>query len=232
VSDARYASAAGAGFLLAANDKTIPINLRKGDFKKIFSGGSGFEIQSLRAPIAAASTVFVCFLLSMGMQSHIYRNQLKKLDQQLDQNLRTFFPRLANKQSLISNPSRLKREVENKLKSQRDLAALFTSNPHQPLRALKAFSQRIDKGTTVDLIQFTVGSGADRSFDPSARERASLTFLVNDEATASLLKTRLKDFFAAEFTESKSEPAQALDGSSTKVKFSVSGILKEESYVR
>lgn len=220
----------GALALVAAGiEKAPPINFRKEEFKKQLASGPSFQISSIRGPLAAVSTVFACFLLSMILQASIYGSRVKEINSQIDRNLKTLLPRASNKASLISRPAALKKEIENKLKFQRELASLYGKNPHAPLQFLKSLSQRVDKGITLDMIQFTVGSAPDKEYQPAAKTTASLTFLVMNPQMAERLEKALKDLMP-DLQKGKTEEAPALDGTGTRMKVTFTGTPKEDSY--
>lgn len=220
----------GALALVAAGlEKTHAINFRKNEYKKQAPSTQSFQISSVRGPLAAVSTVFSCFLLSMVLQASIYGSRLKEMDSQIDRSLRTLLPKAPNKASLISRPAALKKEIENKLKLHRELASLYGKNPHAPLQFLKSLSQRVDKGITVDMIQFSVGSSADKEYQPAAKTAATMTFLVMNPQMVDRLEKSLKDLMP-DLQKGKLEEAPALDGTGARIKVTFTGTPKEDSY--
>jgi hypothetical protein len=165
----------------------------------------------------------------MVLQASIYGGRVKEINAQIDRNLKTLLPKASNKASLLSRPAALKKEIENKLKFQRELAQLYGKNPHAPLQFLKSVSQRVDKGITVDMIQFNVGSAADKEYQPSAKTSATLTFLVMNPQVAERLEKALKDLMP-DLQKGKVEEAPALDGTGTRMKVTFTGTPKEDSY--
>ncbi|NDD92086.1 hypothetical protein EBZ37_08380, partial [bacterium] len=158
-SDARMGLAAALAMTMVGAERNLAINLRRGELAKTTKSRE-INLENLKKPLAAAALVATSFFLSMAVQSSLLQKRLESKDEQLRRSMTGFFGSVSSSamRTYLANPSSLKTAIQKELEKTREMAAVLGQNPASPLILLKNLSKNINKGVTVDMMNFTVGS--------------------------------------------------------------------------
>ncbi len=230
--DAGFTLALGSALALTKGDKSSAIQLRRGEFAKKAEGGS-FDFSHLKQPVLAFCIVYACFLLSQFYQNWEYDSRLKQTNAQLEKSVKTFFTGISAgaTRTYLSKPQDLKKAIHRDLEKQRELARLLTQTNRTPLKYLKALSQAINKESSVDLVQFQLGSSPNQPYGSDDLGDLSMSFIVDSAAVAdkisSILSSRIDGI-----QKSKPEELAELgsDGKSKRLKITFTGKPMESAY--
>ncbi len=229
--DARFLLAAALPLAMVGNDRNQVINFRKDGFSKT-ARTRELDLRAFKKPMMALATVAVSLVLSLAVQSAVYKKRLTSTNAQLEKSIRIFFGQVSSSslRSYMSNTAVLRTAINKELGKHRELNRLLGPNPHSPLDFLNTLSSTISKGVVVDLTDFKAGIPDTDSFLSSDHTpEASLAFLVSNpqvaEKLAILLKTKLSPF-----ERGKMEETTVTEGNPQKWKISFSGKPTEDSY--
>lgn len=229
--DARFLLAAALPLSMVGNDRNQAINFRKDGFSKT-SRTRELDLRAFKKPMMALATVAVSLVLSLAVQSAVYKKRLTSTNAQLEKSIRIFFGQVSSSslRSYMSNTAVLRTAINKELGKHRELNRLLGPNPRSPLDFLNTLSSTISKGVVVDLTDFKAGiSDTDSFLSSDHTPEASLAFLVSNpqvaEKLAILLKTKLSPF-----ERGKMEETTATEGNPQKWKISFSGKPTEDSY--
>ncbi|OFZ79342.1 MAG: hypothetical protein A2583_00930 [Bdellovibrionales bacterium RIFOXYD1_FULL_53_11] len=230
-SNATFALAAALALsMVKSPDRSTLINLRKGSLAK--QGRSQeLSLATLRRPLLASGAVTASIVVSMIVQLAAYKTKLTDMDVKLERDIRTFFGQVSQSamRTYIASTSTLRKSIDKELTKQREMSRFLTPNPRSPLSFLANLSSSVPDDIVVDLTQFQIGSSAAGAYSKDAPANASLTFLVTNPQLAEKLAVVLGDKIG-DIQRSKTEEAQAPDGSGKRWKVTFSGKPKEESY--
>ncbi|MEO5970983.1 MAG: pilus assembly protein PilM [Bdellovibrionia bacterium] len=231
--DARFLLAASLPLTMVGNDRNQIINFRKDTFSKT-SRSRELDLRAFKKPLMAVATVAVSLVLSLAVQSAVYKTRMTSTNTQLEKAIRTFFGQVSSSslRSYMSNTSALRASINKELGKQRELNRLLGPNTRSPLDFLNSLSSNISRGLVVDLTEFKAGIPNTDSFLANDHpSEASLAFLVSNPQVAEKLTILLKSKLSS-FERGKMEETAALEGSPQKWKISFSGKPTEDSYGR
>ena len=190
--NAAFALATGLALTLVGTDRNQMVNLRAGEFAKS-KRGRELNLTALRRPLQAVGAITFCLVLSLFVESRVYRARLTDTDAQLEKNLRGFFGQLAGSavRSYLANTGELRKSINRELGRKRELSQLFAPNPRSPLEYLKELSSHVPKDTVVDMTVFQVGAAPASPYKTNDDATVSLSFLVNNPQMADKLTSQL-----------------------------------------
>ncbi len=232
-SDAQFAKAGALALCLVGSDRSTAIQLRKGSLAK--SGGTReLTFATLRKPLLAAAAVGACLLVSLGVQSYVFKRRIVVADEQLERGMKAFFGQLSPSavRTYLANTSALKGSITQELERQRETNRLLDANPFSPLTFLKELSVAIPRDTVVDLTELQVGAAPAESYRAAAATTASLTFLVANPQIAEKLATTLSGRIQSIQRSKLDEAPAAEDGGPKRWKVTFTGSPTEDSYGR
>ena len=93
-SDASFGLAAALALCHVGSDKAAIINFRRGEFSKS-SQTHEMNLASLKKPALALGAVLGSFLISLLVESTVYKDKLQDVDAQLEKNVRSFFGQIS-----------------------------------------------------------------------------------------------------------------------------------------
>ena len=192
--DAAFSLALASSLCLVGSEKSVAINLRRGQYAK-HGHATEFNFQSMKNPLIAASTIAVSLFLSLAIESQVYSKRLVEADAGLEKGIRSFFDQVSKSavRTYMSNPTSLRTAVNKELNKYREVSRLVGPNPHSPLNYLEDLSKTIPKDVVVDMTHFQVGSAPTAPFssDPSTERTGNLTFTVGSPQMVDRLTTLL-----------------------------------------
>ena len=195
---ARFALAGGLALAGAPIARQPNINFRKKEFAKQ-GRKHDLSFSSLRKPLLASGLIFGSLYLSLIVQIFEYGKQLSQVDLSLEKSVKAFFSALAGNisssatRSYLSNPTKLRTDVEKELKKARDTNLIFGPNHHFPLDLLQTLSLGIPKSLTTDLVRFKLTPSPNESyFEEKAPPSLSVTFQFPRQAEADELDVILR----------------------------------------
>jgi hypothetical protein len=231
--DVRFLLAASLALSQVGPERALCVNFRKGPFsKEAKSREINFDV--LKKPLIAVGIVAFCLLLSLVVQSSVYKSELQTVDAQLEKSVRTFFGQLSSSglRTYMSNASLLRSSVNKELNKQREMSKLLGPNPHSPIDFLNSLSGAIPKDVVLDMIQFQNGGPPGDPFSNGDQSLStSLTFVVNNaqqaEKLAALVSGKITNV-----QRGKMEEIPFPEGGPKKWKITFSGKPNEDSYVK
>ena len=231
--DARFLLAASLPLMLLGGERNQVINFRKDEFGKT-SRARELDFTVFKKPLLAMATVAISLVLSLAIQSTVYKTRMDRTNTQLEKAVRNFFGQVSSSalRSYLSNTSVLRASINKELIKQRELGQLLGPNPHSPLDFLNSISASISKGNVVDLTEFKAGIPNEDSFLAGDHPtEVSLAFLVSNPQVAEKLALLLKNKMNP-LERGKIEEVAAREGTSQKWKISFSGKPTEDAYSR
>lgn len=236
-SDKVNSVACGLALSTVAPFKTQSINLRRGLYLKKSVRG---ELNShlIKRVALGCAVVLVCMTISLIAQTIHYKSQMVKVDKALERSLAQYFPDKTPKdlKSYLSNPQKLRSELQAQERKRKELLTLADRNPKLPLVYLRDISQRIQPRLSVDLITFQMSApthqaGVAESFDSIKGHDVNLVFLLKDTKPLEELKTILSASLK-NFAITAPEEAMAIDGKQKRIRVTVTGRLEAPYGVR
>jgi general secretion pathway protein L len=247
--DAKFALATSLALCMVGPDRALTVNFRKGDFSKQ-GKAKEMNFSALTRPLLAAGAVFLCMIISMVVESSVYKGKLKEVDSSLEKSIKSFFGASLSPVSLNTfkkDPKLLRKNILQELGKQQELARLIGPNPHEPIDFLRELSMAIPKETVVELTDFQVGASSQapspaptgKSSSPTettsrftdAKQQAKLTFTVANpqmsERLTSYVSGKLRDM-----TKTSLEEIAGAQPGDKKFKITFSGQPQEDSYGR
>jgi type IV pilus assembly protein PilM len=229
--DSKFLLAASLAFCLVGQARNALINFRKGEFAKV-SIVQKIDFQVLKRPLLALAAIGASLVLSLSIQSIVYRSRIEKTNTQLEKSVKSFFGQVSSSalRGYLADPKKLKTAVNKELGKQRELSRLFGPNPRSPIAFLNQISIAIPKDLVVDLSKLEVGMARTDSYTKADSPiSSSLVFSVSSpqaaEKLASILSRKISPLQRGN-TEEYSLPNSDLK----KWKLSLSGNPTEESY--
>lgn len=173
---------------LAGSDRSALINFRKNSFSKQ-GVAREFSVEQMRRPLLATGAVIASLLVSLTIESRIYRSRLSELDVHLERSLKSFFGSLSSSavRTYLTNTSTLRNSIQKELTKQRELSRITGPNPRSPVDFLKSLSTAVPRDVVVDMTQFQVGASPTAPFAQATDQTASLTFIVANPQVAEKL---------------------------------------------
>jgi general secretion pathway protein L len=229
--DARFLLAASLPLTMVGNERNQTINFRKETFAKN-SRTRELDLRVFKRPLMAMATVAISLVLSLAVQSIVYKNRLSSTNTAVEKAVRIFFGQISSSslRAYMTNTTALRNSINKELGKQRELSRLLGPNPHSPLDFLNTLSDSISKGIVVDMTAFKTGIPTEDSFLTNEHpSEASLAFLVANPQVAEKLTILLKSKLSS-FERGKMEETTSLEGSPQKWKISFSGKPTEDSY--
>ncbi len=224
--EAHFSFAAGLALSGLDQEKGTWLNFRKGEFQRS-RGTSQIEIQQLKGPLISIATISTCLLISLSLQSGIYRSKIEDLDTQLKRTVKLLFPLVSVKAlaNYLVKPEELQKDVNNELTKQREIASLFSGNAQSPIQFLKNISTKIPSRVVVDLVHFEIGAA------PEKKDQMNLVFLFKSKDDIDAVESRLKEVI--ESLQKGEVTATTLPGTQeSRWQVSFSGVPKEAAYER
>ncbi len=227
--DATFVLAASLALCQVGSERTLAINLRKGAFTKV-SSRQRIDLDRLKKPLTAIGIVSASLLLSLVIESQVYRSRVQQVDEQLQKSIRSFLSTASPSaiRTYLANPSILKKQIRQELEKARDVARLAGPNPKSPLALLREVSATVPKDVTVDLLQYQAGASPSQPYQAGLDGEASFTFLIQGQATADRLATLL-DRKIPGVSKSKVEETTLPDGTK-RFKVTLKGKPAEDAY--
>lgn len=207
--DATHSLALAVALSFVSTDRGQTLNFRRGDFSKR-QRAVQIDASELKYPIAMGGAFFLCAMLSLGIQTYVYKNRLDETEKRLEKNIKTFFGQVSPTlvKSYLKNPALLKTKIKEEKTKVENFSKLAEPNANSPLQYLNRLSQTVPKAITVDLVKYQAGVASDAPFDPTDPGDAELVFLVENPAQAKqlsdLLKSQNPDFALSTPEETKS----------------------------
>lgn len=227
--DAVFGLAASLALGMVGPERGALTNFRKDEFAKV-GRARGLNLENLRRPLLAGAAVTASLIVSLLVESSIYRSRIQDADAQLEKSLRSFFGTISGSavRTYLSNTETLKSSINKELSKQRDLSRVGEPNPRSPLDFLKTLSAAVPRDVVVDMLEYQVGAAATASYAESQAQTVSLTFLVPNpqlaERLASVLSPRISGL-----QRGKTEETTAPDGTK-RWKIQFTGQPNEASY--
>ncbi|MBI2711855.1 MAG: pilus assembly protein PilM [Bdellovibrio sp.] len=230
-SNATFPLAAALALCMVSTNRNNSINFRKGEFSK--SGKNReLNLKILRKPLIATAIVVTTLLLSLTIQSAVYRSKMETTQAALEKNVRTFFgaPSANTVRTYMINTNNLRKAINKELDKQRELARLFGPNPRSPTDYLHLLSKTIPKDLVVDMTYFQSGTPTSDSYVSGTGPAATqMTFLVSNPQNLERLNSLLGDKVAG-LQRGKTEETVLEGEAQKKWKVTFSGKPVEESY--
>lgn len=229
--DARFLLAASLTLCMVGTHRTTAINFRKGEFAK-HGKTRELNFKVLKKPLIATGIVLTSLLLSLTIQSSVYKAKMTTTNALLEKNVRNFFgnPSSNTLRTYMSNTTTLRTAIQKELTKQRELSKLFGPNPRSPLEYLQLLSKSIPKDVVVDLSLFQAGVPvADSYVNGTTASATQLTFLVSNPQNTEKLSTILADKMSG-MQRGKTEETTIEGEAQKKWKATFSGKPVEESY--
>lgn len=229
--DSKFLLAAAYALCLVGSGRNSCINYRKGEYAKV-SIVQKIDFKTLKKPAMALGAMAASLVLSVSVQSFVFKSRLESTNAQLEKSIKSFFGQVSSStlRGYLSDTQKLKKAVTAELNKQRELARLFGPNPRSPAAFLNQISIAIPKDTVVDLLQFQAGIPSTESFTKGdAPATSSLTFEVSNpqmgERLAALLGKKLNQMKRGEMEEVSSTSSDL-----KKWKITLSGTPSEDAY--
>lgn len=232
--DATFSLAASLALCYVGTDRASAINLRKGDLAKM-GRSKEMNVEALRRPIMATGAVLASMILSLMVQSSLYRSRISGVDTQLEKSVRSFYSQVSGQisnsavKTYMSNTSTLRTSVSKELGKQRETAKLLGPNPHSPVNFLKQLSAAVPKDVIVDMTQFQVGAAPDSAYGAPDPGAVSLTFLMANQQSADRLSSLLGSKISG-LQKSTVDEVVAPDGNGKRWKVTFTGKPVEDAY--
>jgi Tfp pilus assembly PilM family ATPase len=196
VTEIRYAKALGLALSIVPVDKIQPINLRKGLFARVVAGGNNlFDL--IKKPLPYIAIVTAVFFVTKSVEFNYYSTKVSDTNDTLKKAVKNYFGGISDSavRSYISDPEKLKKNIQKDVAKERELSKLFVPNPNSPLDLLKSLSQKISKDIVMDMVHFDAGTDNQGAYKENAPLRTSLTVVVsNPQVLAKLSDTIEKNF--------------------------------------
>lgn len=211
--DATFTVALATALAVVGPDKSLLINLRKGEFAKKVASGKSMDLSALRNPMIVGAVTTGVLFATLLVESFVYNSQMDDLNVQLERSVKSFFGQISASavRQYMNSTSSLKTAMQKEIKKQRDIAKLLAPNPRSPLDHLNELSGDVSKDLSVDLMQYQIGAAPTKGAILHSEEPVSLTFWAKDAATAEKVAT-LASAKLKEASTSKVEQAAAPDG--------------------
>jgi Tfp pilus assembly PilM family ATPase len=184
----RFAKALALAITQIPLDKIPTLNLRKGPFSK--SGSSDLAMLELvQRPLPYLLVTSLVFFATKGVEYSYYKGRITEMNDSLRRSVKNYYGNVSDSaaRTYMADTGRLKKNIESELAKERELAKLFAPNANSPLLLLKSISEKIGPGVVVDLVKFDAGSENNGRFSESKPLNTSLTFIVANAQTLSLL---------------------------------------------
>jgi general secretion pathway protein L len=231
--EARFLLATSLAFCLVGSDRALCVNFRKGEFAKE-TRAREFNLEALKKPLIAAGCVAASLLLSLIIQSMVYKSQLKTADVQLEKSIRAFFGQISSSalRTYVANTNSLRTAVQKELSKQREINRLFGPNSRSPLDFLNYVSKIIPKDIVVDMDLFQAGIGPSESYVAGDQNQTStLSFLVANPQVAEKLNSVLGTKLSS-LQRGKMEEVAIPDSGEKKWKITFTAKPPEDAYVK
>lgn len=228
-SEATFGLAAGAALCLTGTERSLVINLRKGPLMKR-SRTTQVDLTRLRRPLIGAGIVAASFLISLLVQSQVYSSRIRQTDEQLQKAVKGFFTGASPSamRTYLANPSTLRKQLKGEVEKARQSERLAGPNPKSPLSLLKEVSLALPKDLVLDLIRYQAGASPTQPYLAGTDEPASLTFLVQNQASAERLASLLEKKLPG-LSRTSLEQTKVPDGS-MRFKITLTGKPAEDAY--
>ena len=232
--DATFSLATSLALCYVGSDRASAINLRKGDLGKL-GRSKEMSMAALRKPVLATAAVLGSLVLSLMIQSSLYKSRINTVDTQLEKSVRSFFSQISGQisnsavKTYMANTSTLRSSISKELGKQRETAKLLGPNPHSPTIFLKQLSAAVPKDVVVDLTQFQVGAAPDAAYGAVDPGSTSLTFLLATEQSAD----RMSSILSSKISGLQKTPVEQVagpDGSGKRWKITFTGKPLEDAY--
>jgi Tfp pilus assembly PilM family ATPase len=196
MTEIRYAKALALAMTVIPADKLQSINLRKGPFSKT-SAETNNALDLIKKPLPYIIITAAVFFATKTIEYNYYKSKLAESDDTLKRAVKTYFGGVSDNvvRTYLSDPAKLKKNVQTDLAKERELSKLFTPNPNSPFDLLKNLSSKIGKDVVIDMIQFDSGTDNVESYKENRPIRTSLAFVVaNAQVLARLNELVEKNF--------------------------------------
>lgn len=225
--DATHSLALALALTFVSSERGQTLNFRRGDLVKR-QRAVQIEASELKYPLLMGGLFFLCAMLSLGVQTYVYKGRVDEANKRLEKNIKAFFGQISPAQvkSYQNSATLLRTKIKEEKTKQENFARLAEPNVHSPLQYLNRLSQSVSKSITVDLVKYQVGSASDVPFDPADPGNAELVFWVENAGQAKQLSDLLKAQYP-DLTLTNPEEVKTPDGK--RMKITAQGKRKGES---
>ncbi|MBU6154021.1 MAG: pilus assembly protein PilM [Bdellovibrionales bacterium] len=195
-SEVRYAKALALAMTAVPADKLSALNLRKGPFSKN-GGADNSPLELIKKPLPYLLITSLVFFATKTIEYNYYKVKRDDAKTSLERVVKTYFGGIGDGavRNHIASPSKLKKEIQDDLLKEREMAKLFAPNPNSPLAFLRSLSEKVSRDVVVDMINFDSGSDNTDRFMENAPLKTSLSFIVTNAQTISRLSELLEKNF-------------------------------------
>jgi len=196
MTEIKFAKALALAMTAIPADKLPALNLRKGPFSKTSDEGDT-ALDWIKKPLPYVFITAAVFFSTKTIEYNYYQSKLNESEDTLKRSVKSYFGGVSDNVARIylSDPAKLKRNIEADLTREREFSKLLTPNPNSPLDFLKNLSQQIGKDVVVDLVSFDAGSDNHSPYRENQPFKATLSFIVsNAQVMAKLTELVEKNF--------------------------------------
>ena len=195
-SEVRYAKALALAMTAVPADKIPSLNLRRGPFAK--SGGSDDSpLELIKKPLPYLLITALVFFATKIIEYNYYKVKRDDADSTLVRVVKTYFGGISDNavRNHLASTTRLKKEIQDDLTKEREMAKLFAPNSSSPMSFLKTLSEKVTKDVVVDMVNFDSGSDNTDRFVENSPLKTSLSFIVSNPQAISRLSEILDKNF-------------------------------------
>jgi type IV pilus assembly protein PilM len=215
----RFARAAGLALAAVSADKLPALNLRKGLFLK--AGAANDDLTTaVKQLLPYAAIILVTFFSTKLIESQYYKTKLEATDDTLRIAVKNYFGGISDgaARTYLSNPSKLKQNIQTDLAKERELSKLLTGDKNSPFDLLKQLSNKIGKDIVLDLESFQSGLDDNNPYQEKHSLPTQLNFVVSNPQNLARLTDLLEKSF--KFKKGQSEETKLEGRTVYKISFS------------
>jgi len=229
--DQKFLLAAANALCIIGADRAKILNFRKGAFSKD-SVGKKFDFNNLKKPLISSGIIAASFVLILLVQENYYKEQIEKMDANLEIALKSFFGTVSKSalRNYMADSEMLQKRIKDHTEKEKNKAKLRSQDQKSPLAFIKIISSNIPKDIVLDMIEIQVGAAANnKPYQEGEPQNASISFILQNQTAAETLNEIITKHLDAIKKEAPTE-ITAKDSDEKKWKITFTGNPKESLY--